>query len=534
MSQIKLYDTTLRDGAQTEGVSFSISDKIAIAQKLDDLGVGYIEAGWPGANPKDNEVFAALKNIEFKNAKLVAFGSTRRAAVKASQDAVLQAMIESGAPVVTLVGKGSHAQVTRVLEIDPEENINMVQDSISYLKSLGREVFLDAEHFFDGYKDNAAYSMRVLAAAQQAGADGVVLCDTNGGALPEEIYQATRAVVSAINIAVGIHCHNDSDCAVANTLAAVNAGATQVQGTVNGLGERCGNANLCAVIPALKLKMTYNDVVNDEQLRHLREISLFVAERANMALPNNMAYVGSSAFSHKAGLHVSGLRRWSGSYQHIEPDLVGNKMRTLVSDQSGRANILQKAEEMGIDLTGSGKEIKNILQIVKDMESRGFQYENAEASFELLLQKGEVGFKAPFELIDYMVVVEKRRRFSTKNNGDVADLVAEAMVKLKVNDEILHTVSEGDGPVNALDNALRKALNSVYPQVANVKLTDYKVRLIGESSSTGSLTRVLIESSNGKHNWHTVGAGENIIDASWIALADSMEYFLINKDKLIK
>jgi len=534
MSKIKLYDTTLRDGAQTEGVSFSISDKISIAQKLDDLGISYIEGGWPGANPKDNEVFNAFKDIKFKNAKLVAFGSTCRAGVKANEDIVLRAMVESGAPAVTLVGKSSHAQVTRVLEIDPQENIRMVQDSISYLKDLGREVFLDAEHFFDGYKDDAAYSMRVLAAAMQAGADGVVLCDTNGGAMPEEIYKATQAVVGAINIPVGIHCHNDSECAVANSLTAVNAGATQVQGTINGLGERCGNANLCAVIPALKLKMGYDDIISDGQLRRLREIALFVAERANMALPNNMAYVGSSAFSHKAGLHVSGLRRWSGSYQHIEPDLVGNKMRTLVSDQSGRANILQKAEEMGINLTSSDKEIKNILQTVKDMESRGFQYENAEASFELLLQKGETGFKAPFELIDYMVVVEKRRRLSTKNNGDGSDLMAEATVKLKVNDEILHTVSEGDGPVNALDSALRKALNAVYPQVADVKLTDYKVRLIGESSSTGSLTRVLIESSNGKYSWHTVGAGENIIDASWIALADSMEYFLVNKDKLTK
>ena len=531
MKKICLYDTTLRDGAQTEGVSFTISDKIAIAKKLDELGVDYIEAGWPGANPKDAEVFTRLANVRFKSAKLVAFGSTRKAGVKASDDAVLAAMVNSGAPVVTLVGKCSESQVKRVLEVDLQENLNMVKDSISYLKSLGREVFFDAEHFFDGYQENPRYCLAVLQGAQDSGVDGVVLCDTNGGCLPQDIYKAVKEVKEQLQVEIGIHCHNDSDCAVANSLQAVLAGATQVQGTINGLGERCGNANLCTIIPALKLKLGFNEQVSDYQLSRLREVAIFVSERANMALPNNMPYVGWSAFSHKAGLHVSGLRRWSGSYQHVEPEQVGNQMRTLVSEQSGRASILQKATELKIDLNGQDRQIADILQKVKEMESHGFQYENAEASFELLIKRGESAYHPPFELLNYMVVVEKRRRASGNKNG--AELLAEAIIKLAVDNEVFHTVSEGDGPVNALDSAFRQALSPKYPQIERVKLLDYKVRLIGQSSSTSSITRVLIESSNGQHTWHTVGAGENIIDASWLALSDSMEYFLINQAKMI-
>lgn len=525
MANLYLYDTTLRDGTQREGISFSVADKLAIAQKLDQFGMHFIEGGWPGANPKDNEFFEIAAKNGFINARLVAFGATRKAGVTVAKDANLKALLLSGAPIITLVGKSSAPQVEKVLATSLEENIRMVSESIEYLKSHGRQVFLDAEHFFDGYKADREYSLRVLKAAEMAGADCLVLCDTNGGALPDEVYEAVTEVVSSINISVGIHAHNDAELAVANSLAAIKAGATQVQGTINGYGERCGNANLCSIIPALKLKLGY-DVLAGSALGRLTELSHFVSEVANLAPDPYMPYVGHSAFSHKAGLHVSGLSRWNFAYQHIDPVTVGNEPRTLVSELSGRSNIIQRADEIGVDLTEKSIQVDDLLKKVKRLESLGFQYENAEASFDLLVHRAAPDYKPPFELIDFMVVVEKRRRQPLMSLAQ-EEMMSEAIVKVRVNDEIMHTAAEGNGPVNALDQALRKALLPSYPSLAGIDLKDFKVRILEESTGTGSIVRVLIESSNGSNEWHTVGASSNIIEASWLALVDSLEYGLL-------
>jgi 2-isopropylmalate synthase len=527
MAKIELYDTTLRDGAQREGISFSVLDKLHIAQKLDEFGVDYIEGGWPGANPKDNEFFQRAISAGFKKAKLVAFGSTRKAGVAVETDLNIRALVESGAPVVTLVGKSSAPQVEKVLATSLEENISMVADSIRYLKSLGRTVFLDAEHFFDGYKVDKQYSLKVLAAAVDAGAACLVLCDTNGGSLPDEIAEGVKTVLSAIKIPVGIHAHNDSEVAVANTLAAIKAGATQVQGTINGYGERSGNANLCSIIPALKLKMGL-DVISEENLTRLTDLAHFVSEVANLSLDPYLPYVGHSAFTHKAGLHVSGLSRWASAYQHIDPAVVGNKPRTLVSELAGRANIIQRASEIGVDLSPKSEEAQSLLERVKTLESMGFQYENAEASFDLLVHRASPGYVPPFNLIDFMVIVEKRRRPPIVA-CEQEEIMSEAVVKVRVDGEIMHTAAEGSGPVNALDAALRKALLPSYPALDTVKLTDFKVRILEESTGTESLVRVLIESSDGTDEWHTVGASANIIEASWLALVDSLEYFLLKR-----
>jgi 2-isopropylmalate synthase len=528
MAKIELYDTTLRDGAQREGISFSVLDKLHIAQKLDEFGVDYIEGGWPGANPKDNEFFQSAVRSGFAHAKLVAFGATRKAGVAVETDNNIRALIESGAPVVTLVGKSSAPQVEKVLAATLNENIAMVADSIRYLKSKGRTVFLDAEHFFDGYKADKHYSLRVLSAAAEAGVDCVVLCDTNGGSLPDEIAGAVQDVVGSIGIPVGIHAHNDAELAVANSLAAVKAGATQVQGTVNGYGERCGNANLCSIIPALKLKMAI-DVISEEKLARLTDLAHFVSEVANLAPDPFLPYVGHSAFTHKAGLHVSGLSRWAFAYQHIDPASVGNKPRTLVSELAGRSNIIQRAQEIGVNLSAKSPESQDLLERVKTLESKGFQYENAEASFDLLVHRAKTDYVPPFNLIDFMVIVEKRRRPPIVA-CEQEEMMSEAVVKVRVNGEIMHTAAEGSGPVNALDAALRKALLPSYPALQTVKLTDFKVRILEESTGTESLVRVLIESSNGSEEWHTVGASANLIEASWLALVDSFEYFLI-KDR---
>jgi 2-isopropylmalate synthase len=525
MARVELYDTTLRDGAQREGISFSVLDKMHIAQKLDELGVDYIEGGWPGANPKDNEFFQRAMADGFLHARLVAFGSTRKANVPVETDINIRALLESGAPVVTLVGKSSAPQVEKVLATSLDENIAMVADSIRYLKSKGRIVFFDAEHFFDGYKADKDYSLKVLAAAAAAGAECLVLCDTNGGSLPEEVAEVVQAVVAAIKVPVGIHVHNDAELAVANTLAAVKAGATQVQGTVNGYGERCGNANLCSIIPALKLKMGI-DVIADEKLARLTDLSHFVSEVANLAPDPFLPYVGHSAFTHKAGLHVSGLSRWAFAYQHIDPAAVGNKPRTLVSELAGRTNIIQRAQEIGVNLSPKSPEAQVLLERVKQLESMGFQYENAEASFDLLVHRASPGYAPPFELIDFMVIVEKRRRPPIVA-CEQEEMMSEAVVKVRVNGEIMHTAAEGSGPVNALDGALRKALLPDYPALDAVKLTDFKVRILEESTGTESLVRVLIESSDGTEEWHTVGASTNLIEASWLALVDSLEYWLL-------
>ena len=526
MPSVQLYDTTLRDGAQREGISFSVVDKLNITRRLDELGIHFIEGGWPGSSPKEDEFFNRAKDLSLTNSKLVAFGSTRRPKTKAEEDRNLQVLASTGVEVVTIVGKSSDLQVTQVLETTLEENLDMVSDSIEYLKAKGLIVFFDAEHFFDGFKSNPGYALQVLEVAEKAGADCLVLCDTNGGALPGKIAAAVKSAIKITSVPIGIHAHNDSELAVANTLAAVNAGASQVQGTINGYGERCGNANLCSIIPVLKLKMGI-DCVTDEQLAKLTEVAHYVSEAANLIPDAFLPYIGSSAFSHKAGLHVSGLSKWSGSYQHIDPDMVGNKPRMLVSELSGRANIVHRARELGVDLPSKGKEAKELLEKVKLFESRGFQYENAEASFDLLVHRAKSDYKPPFEMVDFMVVIEKRRRPPAMRNAE--EMLSEAIVKVRVGDEVMHTAAEGNGPVNALDKALRKALLRFYPKLSAVRLVDYKVRILEESTGTESQVRVLIESSDGIEQWRTVGSSANIIEASWLALADGLEYWLIKQ-----
>jgi 2-isopropylmalate synthase len=524
---VQLYDTTLRDGAQQEGISFSVADKLKIVRKLDELGIHFVEGGWPGANPKDTEFFTKAQGLKLKNSVLVAFGSTRHPDSVVGKDAGLRALVDAGTKVVCIVGKSWDAHVTQVLETDLDNNLRLIAESVEFLKSKKLTVFFDAEHFFDGYKANPEYAIQVVKAAANAGAGCIVLCDTNGGALPSEITEAVRAVQSSVSIALGIHVHNDGELAVANSLIAVQAGVVQVQGTINGYGERCGNANLCSIIPDLKLKLGI-DCIAEEQLAKLTEVSRYVAELANLAPSSHLPYVGSSAFAHKGGLHVSGIMKWEDSYQHINPSLVGNQPNVVVSELSGKGNIVYKAKELGITLTSKSKQTRQILQQIKLLESRGFQYEGADASFELLLHRAQPQYKPPFELIDFMVVVERHRRPSRENESE---LLSEATVKVKVGDRIMHTAAEGNGPVNALDRALRKALVEFYPDLTVIELMDYKVRILEESAGTGSQVRVLIESSAGNKQWRTVGSSTNIIEASWLALADSMEYWLLKRNK---
>ena len=533
MASVQLYDTTLRDGAQSEGISFSVVDKLHIARKLDELGIHYIEGGWPGSNPKDAEFFVKARDLKLKTARIVVFGSTRRRGIWAEEDGNLTMLVKAGVKFATIVGKSSDLQVVRVLKTTLEENLAMITDSIHYLKGQGMTVFLDAEHFFDGYKSTPRYALETLKAAAAAGADCLVLCDTNGGTLPDEITKAVKAAVQVAKVEkvarfrkvpIGIHCHNDGGLAAANTLAAVRAGATQVQGTINGYGERCGNASFGTIIPALKLKMGI-DCVTDQQMARLAEVSHFVSEAANLVPDPFSPYVGVSAFSHKAGYHLDGITKWPDAYQHIDPAKVGNRPRTVISDQSGKRNIIAKAREMGIDLSSKARETQELLQHVKLLESRGFQYDNAEASFELLLHRAAPDYQPPFELVDFMVVVESRRRPSTRKAAE--QMISEAIDKVKVGGEIMHTAAEGDGPVNALDLALRKALLQFFPSLSQVKLVDYKVRILEESVGTESQVRVLIESSDGAGAWRTVGGSTNIIEASWLALADGLEYWLL-------
>ena len=528
MASVQLYDTTLRDGAQSEGISFSVVDKLHIARKIDELGIQYIEGGWPGSNPKDAEFYEKVKGLSLKNARIVGFGSTRRHDTKAEEDNNLIMLVKAGVKIATLVAKSSDLQVIRVLKTTLEKNLDMIADSIRYLKSKGIKVFFDAEHYFDGYKSNKEYALKTLTVAAKTGADCLVLCDTNGGALPDEITKAVKAAIKTTKVRLGIHCHNDGGLAVANTLAAVAAGVTQIQGTINGLGERCGNADLCTIIPALKLKMGIN-CISDKQLASLTEVAHYVSELANITPDPYAPYVGTSAFSHKAGYHMDGVTKWPDAYQHIDPAKVGNQQRTVVSDQSGKRNIIAKAKELGIDLSDAEKEVKNLLERIKQLESRGFQYDNAEASFELLLHKAKPNYNPPFELVDFMVVVESRRRSSIHKSAE--EMLSEAMVKVKVGGEIIHEAAEGDGPVNALDLALRKALLKFYPSLKKIKLVDYKVRILEESTGTESQVRVLIESSDGVNEWRTVGGSTNIIEASWMALADGLEWWLLKQKK---
>ena len=516
MSKIMLYDTTLRDGTQREGISLSCTDKLKIAQKLDEFGIDYIEGGWPGSNPKDAEFFERIKDFDLKHAKIAAFGSTRYKNTTCEKDANIQALVAADTPVVTLVGKSWDLHVNVVLETDPEENLAMIQDSVAYMKTLGKEVIYDAEHFFDGYKANPDYALQTLQVAAEAGADCVVLCDTNGGTLPWEIKSILETVQARIKTPIGIHTHDDGGCADANSLVALEGGCVHVQGTINGYGERVANANLTTIIPDLQLKMGH-EVVCPKQLQQLTKLSQYVAELANMHQDDHLPFVGRSAFAHKGGIHVAAVLKAEESYQHIDPTLVGNEKRAVVSELSGRGNLVYRGQSQGIDVTREGA--KEVLQEIKKLEHQGFAFEAAEASVDLLLHRTRPGYKPPFELIDFMVVVEHRQ-----GRG----MLAEASVKVQVDDEIKHTVADGNGPVNALNKALRKALHDVYPQLDDVHLIDYKVRILDSNQGTAATTRVLIDFRQGSKLWTTVGANPNIIEASWRALSDSMEYALLH------
>ena len=528
MKEIQLYDTTLRDGAQREGISFSVEDKIKIVKKLDELGVHFVEGGWPGSSPRDTEFFRRVECLTLANSTIVAFGSTRRAHIEAEDDPNLRALLGSGACVATLVGKASVTHVTEVLKTSLHENLAMIADSVRYLNSQGMKVFFDAEHFFDGYKRDAQYAQRAIDIAAEAGAECAVLCDTNGGTTPFDVAEVVEAAKKC-GISLGIHAHNDMELAVANSLAAVQAGVTQVQGTINGYGERCGNANLCSIIPTLKLKMGI-DCTGSEQLAKITETARFVSEIANLPPDSHLPYVGSSAFGHKAGVHIAAMLKTEGSYQHIDPSLVGNTSHILVSELSGVHTIVHKARQRGFDFTARPEEAREILQQIKNLESQGFKYDDAEASFELLIHRSRSGYHPPFELVDFMVVVERHRRLPTSPDEV---MLSEAMVKVKVGEDIYHTAAEGNGPVNALDAALRKALLQFYPDLAMVQLVDYKVRILEESKGTEARVRVLIESSDGEREWRTVGSSTNIIAASWIALADSVEYWLLTRENSV-
>ena len=520
---VRLYDTTLRDGLGMEGLSLSVEDKIAIARRLDEIGVDYVEGGYPGSNPKDAEFFERMRETPLQNARLVAFGSTRRAGGDAATDPALLAVLESETPAVTLVGKSSAAQVREVLETTEEENLAMIADSVRLLVEQGREVVFDAEHFFDGYADDPRYAIATLRAAAGAGAGTVTLCDTNGGSMPGAIVEGVGEALRAVDCAIGIHVHNDADLAVANTLLAVQAGATQVQACLNGWGERCGNANIISVIANLKLKLGL-DVVSDEQLERLTDLSHFASELANLAPNPQQPYVGTSAFAHKAGLHVAAITKSAGSYTHVDPGAVGNIERVLVSELSGRRNIVAKLAEDSVDIELSDVQARDLAEQVKEQEAKGFQYESAEASFELLVRRAVGGYRAPFSLEDFLVV---ERRQHERGKGENA-MLAEAMVKVRVGEVLSQTAADGNGPVSALDAAVRRALLESFPDLDRVHLVDYKVRIINPDGGADAAVRVLIESTDGVRIWRTVGASTDVVEASWLALQDSYEYWLLH------
>jgi 2-isopropylmalate synthase len=519
---IKLYDTTLRDGTQAEDISFSVEDKLRITERLDDLGIHYVEGGWPGSNPRDIEFFEAARTLKLKNSRLVSFGSTRRAGKKARNDAGLKALVASGTPVITLFGKTWKLHVSKALRVTLAENLDMIHDSVGYLKKKVDEVIYDAEHFFDAYVDDPEYAIKTLKAAEDAGAAYLVLCDTNGGTMPYDVARIVGEVRSRVSAPLGMHAHNDAESAVANSIVAVRAGAVMVHGTINGFGERCGNANLCSVIPALKLKMGIN-CITDERLRKLRDISGFVYELANLPHRKHQPYVGESAFAHKGGVHVNAVLKSPDTYEHIRPELVGNRQRVLVSDLSGRSNILYKAAEYGVDVESKAEVVTTLLHDLKSLEHHGYQYEGAEASFELLIQKALKKRKRYFKLRGFRVIDEKKKADEIPH--------AEATIKLEVKGEIEHTAAEGVGPINALDKALRKALERFYPSIHEVKLRDFKVRVLAGPKGTSAKVRVLVESGDGTDRWGTVGVSDNVIEASWQALVDSLEYKLYKDAK---
>ncbi|MCD1259082.1 citramalate synthase [Paenibacillus athensensis] len=522
LNSVKIFDTTLRDGTQGEGISLSVEDKIKIARKLDELGVHYIEGGWPGSNSKDIEFFDRVRTMTFANAKIAAFGSTRRKDSRAEDDINLNRLIDSGVSVATIFGKSWDFHVHTAIQTTLEENLAMIFDSVRYLKSKGLEVIYDAEHFFDGYKNNAEYALQTIAKAEEAGADWIVLCDTNGGSLPGEITTIVEAVKQQIQAPVGIHAHNDCELGVANSLAAVQAGARQVQGTINGYGERCGNANLSSIIPNLQLKLKY-DVISDEQLKTLAQVSRYVSEIANMHMPVNQPYVGNAAFAHKGGIHVSAILKDASTYEHIAPELVGNKQRVLVSELAGQSNVLVKAQELNLDINKDLHKTKQIIEKIKDLEHQGYQFEGADASLELLLRESFEGLEEIFTLESFKMLVEKNAAHA---------VVSEAIVKVKVHGETIYTAAEGNGPVNALDNALRKALVQYYPDIRQVHLSDYKVRVLDEKDATAAKVRVLMESTDFATTWNTLGVSSNIIEASWYALVDSLRYALLGRTRV--
>ncbi|HXY42438.1 MAG TPA: citramalate synthase [Vicinamibacteria bacterium] len=512
---IQIYDTTLRDGTQREGISLSCEDKLRLARRLDELGIAFIEGGWPGSNPKDVEFFERARDLSWSTAKVAAFGATCRVGAEPEEDGNVQALLAAGTPVCTVVGKTWGLHVETVLRTTRDENLRLIEQTLACLHRHGRRVVYDAEHFFDGWRDDHEYALETLRAAVRGGAETLVLCDTNGGSLPWQVGETVEAVNAALHHPLGVHCHDDTGTAVANSLAAVQAGAVQVQGTLNGYGERCGNANLCTIIPALELKMGLR-CVPAGKLCTLHELSHFAAEVANLAPDEHLPYVGSSAFAHKGGIHVAAMRRSEQSYQHVDPALVGNRMRVVVSELSGRGNVLSKAEEHGLSV-GEGVDVGGVLEDIKALEAKGFSFEAAEASVAMMLKRQDPAHRPPFELVDFLVNVEHR-----SGRG----LFAEAMVKVKVDGEVLHTAAEGDGPVDALDLALRKALSAHYPQIAEMHLADYKVRILDGQNGTAAITRVLIDMQRAGRRWSTVGASTNIIEASWVALVDAIEYGL--------
>jgi 2-isopropylmalate synthase len=521
MKRIWIYDTTLRDGKQAENMNLSLGDMIAIAKKLDQFGVDYLECGWPAANPKDKTFFEEIKKVELQHAQVAAFGSTRHAKYKVTEDPNLEALLKADTPIVTIFGKSWDLHVTDVFHISFEENLKLVYESIDYLKSKNKRVFFDAEHFFDGYRNNPEYAMKVLEVAEKAGADTIVLADTNGGMLPSMIRDIMAVVTREIKTHIGIHAHNDSDCAVANSIEAVLGGAVQVQGTMNGIGERCGNANLASIIPNLILKLGYDcGNITREKLKMLTEVSHYVYEIANITPDNKQPYTGQSAFAHKGGVHVNAVEKNPKTYEHIEPEIVGNHRRILISEQSGKSNILEKAKELGLEIRDAF--VQPLLQRVKEMENMGYEFEGADASFELLVRRITGQFVERFEISSFRV-----SSFVKVNNYSIV----EATVKLRVGEMEELTVGEGDGPVNALDVALKKGLSVFYPIIKAVKLTDYKVRILNPKAGTAAVTRVLVSFQYNGYEWQTVGVSSNIIEASWQALVDSMHYILMKVEK---
>jgi len=516
LQQLKIYDATLREGTQGEGISLSLTDKLKITKLLDELGIDYVEGGWPGSNPKDVEYFKRVRDLNLKSVRIAAFGSTCHVNKKPQEDSNIQALINAETPVITIFGKSWTLHVIDALRATLKENFRMIRESVKYLKSQKREIIYDAEHFFDGYKADSNYAMETLHAAVEGGADTLVLCDTNGGCMPLDIKTIVENVRSEFpDSPLGIHAHNDAQFAMANTITAVQAGVTHIQGTMNGYGERCGNVDISALIPNLQLKMKI-DVLPPEKLAQITRIANAVAVTANQPLPRRSAYIGRSAFAHKGGIHVSAMRRNPLCYQHIEPALVGNQSRVLVSELSGRANLLSKAEEMGI-AHEEIEDLKGVLQTIKELEHQGFSFEGAEASVDLLLRRSQSVYNPPFKMLDFMAVVEHREK---------RGIFAEANIKVCVGDQIFHMAAEGNGPVDALYLALRKALLPVYPHLDQFQLVDYKVHILHGDRGTAATTRVLIDMQSESQTWSTVGASTNIIEASWIALSDAMEYGL--------